>query len=95
MAIIKGITTDFFSTLSFVAVFGSGIRDGYKSRIRDKQPASTLIIFNIFDSKFKFYVSNYHLDLRSVEIETGPYRQALDAVPDSSPDPGSTPLIIK
>jgi hypothetical protein len=28
VATLKGMTTNFFSSLSFVAVFGSGIRDG-------------------------------------------------------------------
>jgi hypothetical protein len=37
--------TNFFSPLSFVAVFGSGIRDpGWeKIRIRDKHPGSTTL----------------------------------------------------
>jgi hypothetical protein len=43
--------TKFFSPLSFVAVFGSGIRYGSKSgsRIRDKRPGSaTLEMYLIF-----------------------------------------------
>ncbi len=46
LALKKGISTNFFSPLSFVAVFGSGIRDpGWvptylKMRIRDKHPGS-------------------------------------------------------
>jgi hypothetical protein len=39
------MTTNFFSPLSFVAVFGSGIRDGQKSGsgIRDKHPGSATL----------------------------------------------------
>jgi hypothetical protein len=40
---IKGKTTNFFSPLSFVAVFGSGIRDE-KIRIRDKHPRSATLL---------------------------------------------------
>jgi hypothetical protein len=45
MAIKKGMTTNFFSPLSFVAVFGSVIRDpGWlKIRIRDKHPGSATL----------------------------------------------------
>jgi hypothetical protein len=41
----KGMTTNFFSPLSFVAVFGSGIRDpGWVIiRIRDKHPGSATL----------------------------------------------------
>jgi hypothetical protein len=41
----KGMTTNFFSPLSFVAAFGSGIRDGGKSGsgIRDKHPGSATL----------------------------------------------------
>jgi hypothetical protein len=35
----KGMTTKFFSTLSFVAVFGSGIRDG-----KNQDPGSRINI---------------------------------------------------
>jgi hypothetical protein len=44
------MTTNFFSPMSFIAVFGSGIRDGWvKIRIRDKHPGSaTLFITEIF-----------------------------------------------
>jgi hypothetical protein len=44
----KGLTTNFFSTLSFVAVFVSEIRDPewVKIRIRDKHPGSATLIFN-------------------------------------------------
>jgi hypothetical protein len=40
------MTTNFFSPLSFVAVFGSGIRDpGWvKIRIRDKHPGSATLL---------------------------------------------------
>jgi hypothetical protein len=40
------MTTNIFSSLSFVAVFGSGIRDpGWvKIRIRDKHPGSATLI---------------------------------------------------
>jgi hypothetical protein len=40
------MTTDFFSPLSFVAVFGSGFRDiGWvKIRIRDKHPRAVTLI---------------------------------------------------
>jgi hypothetical protein len=37
------MTTNFFSPLSFVAVFGSGMRD-LGSRIRDKHPGSATLI---------------------------------------------------
>ncbi len=42
----KGLTTNFFSPLSFVAVFGSGIGDPEweKIRIRDKHPGSATLI---------------------------------------------------
>jgi hypothetical protein len=45
----KGITTNFFSPLSFVAVFGSGIRDGKKpgSGIRDKHPGSVTLLMYV------------------------------------------------
>jgi hypothetical protein len=41
----KGLTTNFFSALSFVAVFGSEIRDPewVKIRIRDKHPGSATL----------------------------------------------------
>jgi hypothetical protein len=41
----KGLTTTFFPPLSFVAVFGSGIRDPkwVKVRIRDKHPGSATL----------------------------------------------------
>ncbi len=41
-----GLTTNFFSPLSFVAVFGSGIRDQewVKIRIRDEHPGSATLI---------------------------------------------------
>jgi hypothetical protein len=41
----QGMTTSFFSPLSFVAVLGSGIRDpGWvKIRIRDKHPGSATL----------------------------------------------------
>jgi hypothetical protein len=41
----KGLTTIFFSPLSFVAVFGSEIRDPewVKIRIRDKHPGSATL----------------------------------------------------
>jgi hypothetical protein len=45
------MTTNFLSPLSFVALFGSGIRDpGWvKISIRDKHPGSaTLVIHSIF-----------------------------------------------
>jgi hypothetical protein len=45
----KEIATNFFHPF-FVAVFGSGIRNGYKSgsRIRDKRPGSaTLVLIRI------------------------------------------------
>jgi hypothetical protein len=47
MATKKGMTTNFFSPLSFVAVFGSGIRDGQKSEfgIRDKPLGSEPPLF--------------------------------------------------
>ncbi len=53
VAIKKGMTTNFFSPLSFVTVFGSEIRDpGWvKIRIRDKHPGSATLgstIFKIF-----------------------------------------------
>ncbi len=40
------MTSNFFSPLSFVAVFGSGIRDGEKSGfgIRDKHPGSATLL---------------------------------------------------
>jgi hypothetical protein len=41
----KGMTTNFLSPLSFAAVFGSGIRDGYKIRIRDKHLGSATLLF--------------------------------------------------
>ncbi len=49
----KGLTTNFFSTLSFVAVFGSGIRvpgsgmgknQDLGSGIRDKHPGSATLV---------------------------------------------------
>jgi hypothetical protein len=42
----KGITTNIFSPLSFVAAFGSGIRDpGWvKIRIGDKHPGSATLV---------------------------------------------------
>jgi hypothetical protein len=45
VAIKKGMTTNFFSPLSFVTVFGSGIRDlGWvKIRIRDEHPGSATL----------------------------------------------------
>jgi hypothetical protein len=44
----KGLITNFFSPLSFVAVFGSGIRDP-GSGIQDKHPVSaTLVLGHIF-----------------------------------------------
>jgi hypothetical protein len=49
----EGRTTNYFSPLSFVAVFGSEIRDpGWtKIRIRDKHPGSaTLYILKDFSS---------------------------------------------
>jgi hypothetical protein len=47
MATKKGMTTIFFSPLSFVAVFGSGVGDpGWvKIRIRDVYPGSRTLIF--------------------------------------------------
>jgi hypothetical protein len=41
--------TNFFSPLSFVDVFGSGIRDGYKSGsgIQDKHPGSATLIIGV------------------------------------------------
>ncbi len=41
----KGMTTNYFSPLSFVAVFGFGIRDpGWvKIRILDKHPGSAIL----------------------------------------------------
>jgi hypothetical protein len=41
----KGMATNFFSPFSFVAVFGSEIRDpGWvKIRIRDKHPGSAIL----------------------------------------------------
>jgi hypothetical protein len=45
-----------------------------------------VMIFNILTVNL-IYGSNYRLDLRSVEIQTDPYRQALDAIPDRWPDP--------
>ncbi len=46
MAIKKGMTSNFFSPLSFVAVFGSEIRDpGWvKIRIRDNHPGSATLL---------------------------------------------------
>ncbi len=45
VAIKKGMTTNFFSPLSFVTVFGSEIRDPewVKIRIRDKHPGSATL----------------------------------------------------
>jgi hypothetical protein len=49
----KGMTTNFFSPMSFIAVFGSGIRDpgwvkirigDLGSRIRDKHPGSATLL---------------------------------------------------
>ncbi len=57
----KGRTTNFFSSLSFVAVFGFGIRDGQKSGsgIRDKHPGSTtLSVSGLMRGLFiRFYLS--------------------------------------
>ncbi len=49
------MTTNFFSPLSFVAVFGSGIRDpgsgmGKKVRIRDKHSGSATLILTSLGS---------------------------------------------
>jgi hypothetical protein len=43
------MTKHFFSPLSFVAVFGSGIRDGKKSGsgIRDKHPGSAALVTTV------------------------------------------------
>ncbi len=52
----RGMTTNFFSPLSFVAVFGSGIRDPGSgmgknqdpgSEIGDKHPGSATLVFII------------------------------------------------
>jgi hypothetical protein len=37
------MTKFFFSPLPFLEVFGSGIRDGQKIRIRDKHPGSVTL----------------------------------------------------
>jgi hypothetical protein len=44
--------TNFFSPFSFVAVFGSGIRDSgwVKIRIRDKHPGSATLVASVADS---------------------------------------------
>ena len=43
------MTTNFFSPLSFVAVFGSGFRDGKKSGsgIRDKHSGSATLVLTL------------------------------------------------
>jgi hypothetical protein len=45
----KVFKTNFFSPLSFVAVFGSGIRDPewVKIRIRDKHPGSATLVLQL------------------------------------------------
>jgi hypothetical protein len=52
MATKKGMTTNFFSPLSFIAVFGSGIRDpGWvEIRIRDKHPGSATLVRGTYGS---------------------------------------------
>ncbi len=40
----KGLTTNFFSSLSFVAVFGSGIRDPGSRRGKNQDPGSGINI---------------------------------------------------
>jgi hypothetical protein len=46
----KGMTTNFFPPLTYVAVFGSRIRDGYKSGfgIGDKHPGSATLPYRMF-----------------------------------------------
>jgi hypothetical protein len=46
------MTTNFFSPLSFVAVFGSGIRDG--PGIRDKHPGSATLHYIIYYIMYVF-----------------------------------------
>jgi hypothetical protein len=75
VATLKGLTSNFFSPLSFVAVFGSGIRD--------KHPGSAtlircVIILQYLDSLLiEIFYQLFHL----LEIDTDPDRRALDADP--------------
>ncbi len=52
----KGLTTNFFSPLSFVAVFGYEIRDPewVKIRIRDKRPGSATLHPALKKRKFMY-----------------------------------------
>ena len=56
------MTTIFFSPLSFVAVFGSGIRDpGWvKIRIRDKHPGSATLLLTGALSKSGKHINDQH-----------------------------------
>jgi hypothetical protein len=56
------MTTNFFSPLSFVAVFGSGIRDpGWvKIRIRDKHSGSATLPYR-FLVKLEVYITTSYL----------------------------------
>ncbi len=69
----KGRITNFFSPLSFVADFGSEIRDGQKIRIQDKHPGSaTLRTGNIFLyclTLCRRYKDSAHLNVLLISIE--------------------------
>jgi len=54
MATKKSYETNYFSPLSFVAVFGSGIRDPrwVKIRIRDKHSGSSTLLLNCLATFF-------------------------------------------
>jgi hypothetical protein len=70
MAIKKGMTKNFFSPLSFVAVFGSEIRDrGWlKIRIRDKHPGSATL--PAVEIKNVLFQSDYLFDFLFIHIVT-------------------------
>jgi hypothetical protein len=63
------MTTKFFSPLSFVAVFGSGIRDpGWvKIRIRDKHPGSATLLVPI-ESFYSLRIAHLYLMKKSAKV---------------------------
>ncbi len=90
----KSMITNFFSPLSFVTVFGSGIRDGQKSGsgIRDKHPGSATLqeLLKFIPKKLSPSPQKYGFGIRDPR-----FRIRKKPIPDpgsrgqKTPDPGS------
>jgi hypothetical protein len=73
----KGTTTNFFSPLSFIAVFGSGVRDpGWvKIRIRDKHSGSATLVLDFS----VLYSALLHLSPLRIDYVGGFWDQTKDS----------------